>query len=415
MQDPITDQVQPPRPRMRGRSSLGLLLRAGALAAVATALVLLSMPRDGEQSDVALAGREEPVFVWSRDACEPLDVPDTPARAFRDASGQVHLNATSYVNRKMVGPDLDRLRHPCEATMASDYDPDPAKFADREWITSPYTTDGKNVFALVHNEYQGNQHPGGCPVRQYHPCWYNTITLAASTDGGNTYAQAPAPTHLVASVPYTYAPGKGPYGLFAPSNIVHNPKDNYYYTLVKAEQFGEQPRGTCVLRTRDLSRPTSWRAWDGDGFSVSFVNPYQLRAREPVDAHICQPLDRSRVGQMSQSLTYNTYFEKFMLVGVSSAFKRAPRSGGIYFSLSDDLINWSTAKLIKDVEHTWTYVCGDRDPIMYPSIIDPRSRSRNFETAGREPYLYFTRVKYDNGCKQTLDRDLLRIRVRFSK
>jgi hypothetical protein len=63
--------------------------------------------------------------------------------------------------------------------------------------------------------------------------------------------------------------------------------------------------------------------------------------------------------------------------------------------------------------HT-TYRCGDSNPVYYQSILDPSSTSRNFQTAGRTPYLYFTRFNYSH-CQQTLNRDLIRVRVRFSK
>ncbi len=61
-----------------------------------------------------------------------------------------------------------------------------------------------------------------------------------------------------------------------------------------------------------------------------------------------------------------------------------------------------------------TYRCGDRDPLFYPSILDPTSGSRNFETSGRRPYLYFTRMHY-RACQQTSDRDLVRVQIEFSK
>jgi len=53
-----------------------------------------------------------------------------------------------------------------------------------------------------------------------------------------------------------------------------------------------------------------------------------------------------------------------------------------------------------------------------PSLIDPTSTSRSFETIGRHPYLYFTRFNMEywdpNTCWTTLDRDLIRIPVEFT-
>jgi hypothetical protein len=381
------------------------VLPLGVIALV----VFLNLSGDRHPGSAEFVGSEQTVFDWSRDACEPIDIPDASARAFRDEDGRVNMIAASYVNRRFIGPDLDHLDHPCEVLMGSELNPDPAAFGDREWITATYTRDGKTIAALVHDEYQGEQHPGRCPAGTYQLCWFNSITYAASSDGGRTFTRPPAPQRLVATVPYTYEPGAGPYGLFQPSNIVYNRKDGYYYALLHAQRFNDQQAGVCTIRTRTLSRPDSWRAWDGDSFTVAFTDPYAAPPPRPSD-HVCAPVDADIRG-MTQSLTYNTYFGKFMLLGTSIL---RPGRGGIFFSLSDDLVHWSPLRLIETVELVYTYECGDNEPIAHPAILDPASTSRNFETAGREPYMYFTRLNFD-GCQQTLDRDLVRVRIRFSK
>ena len=109
--------------------------------------------------------------------------------------------------------------------MNSRLDADPAKYADHEWLAAPYTDDGRTVYSLVHDEYQGQTHPGRCPSGVYLKCWYNSITLAVSTDGGRTFTHAERRrAHLVASVPYRYEPDAGP------------------YRLLRAQQFRPQPR-----------------------------------------------------------------------------------------------------------------------------------------------------------------------------
>src|ERR1700733_4401511 len=57
------------------------------------------------QLSIESAGVEQAIFVHDRDACKPLDIPDAPARAFRDASGHVHLFAAHYINYGYVGPN----------------------------------------------------------------------------------------------------------------------------------------------------------------------------------------------------------------------------------------------------------------------------------------------------------------------
>jgi len=356
-----------------------------------------------------IVGSEQRVFDWSTQACSasPLDIPDAPARAFRDANGRVHLIASHFITRAETGPALDSVQHDCRRVMGSDFDGDPARFSDREWLTAPYTDDGRVVYALVHNEYQGDKHPGRCPSGVYERCWYNAITLARSGDGGRTFTQKAPPQHLVASIPYPYKPDAGPIGLFHPSNIVYRDADQHYYALIQAEQFSAQRRGTCVIRTHRLDEPSAWRAWDGRSFSVSFANPY--RDDVSPSRHVCAPVSFDQIGSGTNSLTFNTYLDKYVLVS-AAGFPRP----GFYYSTSDDLIEWAPRRLIREAEQVFTYECGDSNPVAYPSLLDPDSPSRNFETTGRRPWLYFTRFHFID-CKNNPNRDLVRIRVRFSK
>jgi hypothetical protein len=87
---------------------------------------------------------------------------------------------------------------------------------------------------------------------------------------------------------------------------------------------------------------------------------------------------------------------------------------GFYFYTSDDLINWSQAKLLMKAELPWTWQCSD-GPQFYrdPSLLDPQSTTRNFDTMGQRPYLFFTRFNI-SGCSSSLDRDLIRIPIEFS-
>ena len=107
-----------------------------------------------------------------------------------------------------------------------------------------------------------------------------------------------------------------------------------------------------------------------------------------------------------------------MLVG--SADNADGVSGpGFYFFTSDDLINWSPAKLLMKAELPWTYRCQDGpEQLRDPSLLDNDSTSRNFETIGQRPFLFFTRFNVqfndDGSCYTSLDRDLIRIPVEFS-
>lgn len=132
--------------------------------------------------------------------------------------------------------------------------------------------------------------------------------------------------------------------------------------------------------------------------------------------HVCEPVSPDEISVVSESLTFNTYLDKYLLVGIAGGPIPGQRGKvvGIYYSVSADLVNCSRRKLIREVEAPWTYRCGDSNPILYPSLIDPGSDSRNFETTGRRPYMYFTRFHYRN-CVMGPNRDLVRVRVVFSK
>lgn len=391
-------------------------MRALAVAALASALALCGAPAAGAEAQapapigaVSIAGREQTVFDWGRDACRPAEEPDLPARAFRDYRGRVQLLLSSYVNFRLLGRSLDRLRRDCRPVLRSPEDPLPQRFEDREWLASLYTTDGRDVWALVHDEYQGNRHPGRCPQGAYLPCWYNAVTLARSTDGGRSYTQAAAPRQLVAASTRPYEPGAGPSGAFAPSNIVTGP-DGAHYAFVRVRGAGYQ-RGACLLRTTRVGSPSSWRAWDGSGFTGAFADPYGSPAAAPA----CTPVEPGLIAEMDESLTYNATLRRYLLVGLAppGPLSVGAKVTGIYFSTSRDLLHWTPRTLVAPASSKSSYVCGGPEPIAYPSVIDPASRSRTFATSASRPYLYFTRLHY-SGCRLTPQRELVRVRLKVA-
>ncbi len=366
--------------------------------------------------DVRQTGSEETVFDWTNQACEPADIPDVPARAFRDVQGRVHLIASHFVTRNMLGTDLGNVQHQCQVIMSSDGETDPSKYNDKSWIGATYTHDGRTIYALLHTEYQGWRYDSACGTlwAQQQTCWMNSIGLATSTNSGASFTHAPAPGQLVASAPYTYARGTGPFGAFSPSNIVHRPADGYYYSMFWTQEIRAQELGACVMRTNNLADPKSWRAWDGSGFNVSFINPYVQTSEQP-SAHVCKPVAPNQVNRMTASLTYSTYLGKFLLVGMLLPDVGPP---GVYYTTSEDLVHWDERKLLMSSEVVPTFQCGDEPPLGNASLIDPDSQSRNFETVGQRAYLYLTRYHptWNAGdCYLDLDRDLVRIPIGFDQ
>jgi hypothetical protein len=390
-----------------GRAKATLVGCAGALL-----LLLAGIPSSrGEPSasepSLRLDGPRRVVFDWSEQACAAAEQPDLPVRAFRDAKGRVQMLLSHYESFRMVGPSLDRLRVDCRPLMRSPQDPDPSRYRDRRWLASLYTDDGRHILALVHHEYQGHRHAGRCPEHAYLRCWYNAITLASSSDGGRTYRQARPPRHFVAGAPYRYRHGSGPTGVFAPSNLVR--RGRYLYALVRVRDRA-RAAGDCLIRADRPAQPSAWRAWADGRFGVRFVDPYRGRPRPAVG---CDRISPNRISEMSESLTFNTALDRYLLVGIADPLDRRARGrgSGLYFSLSRDLVHWSPRRLLLAAPTLHTYRCGGPSPIAYPSIVSPESRSRTFMTSGMHPYLYFTQFRYW-GCRKTADRDLVRVRLK---
>ena len=369
-----------------------MTLRRSA-AALALSLGFIGNAAVGEDGSgfpaLGVVGTEYVIFDWVTDRCTETDIPDAPPRAFRDYAGEIHLLATHQDNRAFVGASFDDLRHPCAVIYEGGHDDDPRQFNDRQWLTSFATDDGRTVHALVHNEFQGNLRPDLCPSRKYMSCWYNAITAAFSTDGGRSFRQQPAPANVVAAPPVSFEGDAGhPVGYFQPTNIVRG--EGFYYFMFLATAAGLQPSGVCVARTATPGDPTSWRAWDGDAFTVRLAGAYFDTDGAP---DTCAPVGKGYLFEMS-SLLFDRQSGLFVYLGavsVGAGDARHPR--GAYVSTSPDLIAWSEPVQI----FRSPPMDGPEANYRYGlfSLIDETSASRDFSevTSYDDLYLYF--VKFD--------------------
>src|SRR5580698_1057128 len=194
-----------------------------------------------------LDGPRTAVFQTPQDSCNPNDIPDAMARAFRDYTGTVHLVAASSELFQSLGPDLDSVQHSCEVGHYSAKDPNPADFNDQVWIDSFYTFDGKTIVGLGHTEYHGWQHPGECHSQNYAQCEYDSDTFHLSKDGGYHFNSDKAPLNFLAGVPYKYEIDRGPEGYSVDTNIIE--LNGWYYAVATdwtwppncSEQGGPHP------------------------------------------------------------------------------------------------------------------------------------------------------------------------------
>ena len=384
----------------------------GATSACAGGASAAAARPEVEGASFEVVGAEAVVFDWSEDACDPADIPDIPARAFRDANGHVQLLSAHYVSRRARGSSLDTVKHECRVVMDSHHNPKPSAFDDKEWIASTYTTNGRTVYAIVHMEYQGHTHlVSRCPSGDYLKCWWNTLNLGVSRDGGRTYRHAKPPNHLIAASIRRYFPDAGVFGMFGPSNVVRH-TDGFYYVFftqhIGATEASRGLTGTCVMRTRSLDRPRSWRAWDGGRFAIRFADPYRQQATR---LNACVPLAQDALWNWNLNVTFNTYLGRYVAVGSDESVnaETGRREGWVTLSTSPDLVHWTVRRKVLRVEFPSTWEQGDEPAMAYPVVLDPLSPSRNFQTVGQRAYLYFTRFNNFG-----YDRDLLRAPIEFS-
>ena len=352
--------------------------------------------------EIAVASDMDPAFLWTRDRCAEDDIPDAPMRAVRLDDDHVIAFATHEQNRAFLGPNLGTLKRDCRIVFVGKHSDRPEDYSDRVWIASTWAEDDRTIFALGHDEYQGHRHPGRCRFATYAECWWNAIVLLRSDDGGRSFSRVG--DRPVATIPSRQDVDQGhSRGFYEPSNIVKH--GDAYYALIRAGGEGAQQAGTCLFRTNDLTRPESWRFFDGQGFSPN-ADPYRDDVRNAKPCARMKGL-RGSVG----SVTYAPAFGVYIAVSVFGL--KTSTESGLYYSVSPDLIHWSEGRLFLPLATPWSASCGE-DRFIYPSLVDPHSPSRNFDIVGPDPYLYLVRQHFD-GCQSTMQRDLVRMKVRLSQ
>ena len=349
-----------------------------------------------------LDGPRAAAFDTSRESCEPIDIPDAPARAFRDYKGTTHLIASHYVTRAGLGPTLESAKHNCQVAYSSRRDGNVADFDDYTWLDAFYSVDGKRIVALGHMEYHGWEHTGMCAQKGDTPtCWYNAETISISDDGGYHFAQPKPPENYLLSLPAKYAANQGPEGYSVDAGVLK--VGPWFYASAyswawppncgagKGQRPCLVPDATCPIRTNNILDPASWRGWDGKDFTVAFADPYRGAVANPA-AHVCAPVPYL---DYSGGVNYHPASHLF----IATLWNQGSGSfgpQGVYFSTSPDFIHWSKPELAmtldqmlrREPEGNWSYA--------YVSLIDPKSEDSSYATITDEPYLYYVRMDGDH-------------------
>lgn len=368
---------------------------------------------------IKISGPDELVIPAERFTCSKperpgdgsaaADVPDAPPRFVRLASGVVMMVAAHHNNIPWFTKDLTSYsRKGCASILPSPENPDPAAFDDQLWIAGFYTKDGTKIFSLVHNEYHGAAHIPECMKRltkdqnYWAPvCLQISMKGFTSKDGGKSFAEEPASAPVLASTNDKLdASNYGTLtriGIHDPSNIVHNPRDGYFYFVSNVDPSANQQRGMCVFRSKDpLTSP--WYAWDGKSFSARMGSPYAGQGAR------CEPV--RKWGTYISALSYNTALNKFLAVGRSDTHQLVALT-------SSDLIDWDKETNLRPSVQAnwWKKFSGDPNPDSYWTIIDPGSKSRFFDTSGANPYVYYVSWRTNLLGPQSRSRDIRRFQL----
>ena len=355
---------------------------------------------------LSIAGPQETVYSYQKSRCDLHDIPDAPARAFRNNGGSIVLFASSAENYPFV-VGAGGFVHLCKSAMASHYNPDPAQMDDRSFLASFWSA-GKMVYALVHTEYHADLH-ARCAVKSSFQCWYNWVTSAYSTDGGASFHR-PAGNFVVAAPETTQDQTQDrSIGYFNPTNIVRG-RDGYYYTVVSMSRNGPDAGGACLLRSDTVADPSAWRAWNGESFGGRFTNPYRVAQSEQsqTTAPICIPLHGIRGTAMSLNRIKDS--DILLLVSFSIVSDRKRPIGVVSYSQSRDFVNWSEPTSLLRLPPYNSSEPSDTDRYAYGSLIDLSTDDNNYGEIAHSTYLYMTRFHVGPG-RSAMDRDLVRFPV----
>ncbi|CAM3055828.1 Uncharacterised protein [Legionella steigerwaltii] len=374
-----------------------------------------------QNPQIKISGPREVVYSYKKDHCSEMDIPDTPAMAFKDAEGMVHLFNGFSGSYMSVGKTLNEVKRDCSQPFTNEVKPiagnTPDSFDNWKWFRSPWTYDGKTIYSLIHNEFHGWEQPQQyCPSGKENPCLYPNVTVGKSTDSGKTFhterVNGQVRLGLVSPYPYVLN-AKKQGGIRASTNIISaNTNGKTYYYLLASNRGAPgqaQKGGTCLYRSDDVSKPGRWRAWNGKDFSVVVnATPYRDKTIDPTQ-HLCTPV----FSAPPSSWTYNTLLKQYVAtVGIREG-------GSLFFGYvtSPDMINWSQPQKIMKTTFTEFHASHRGSGVVgqtYPSILDPQSPGLNFEYSGQTPYLYFTRFNPKVKGGTWHNRDLMRVPLQVS-
>lgn len=378
------------RTRFRRRA-----LALSTMVALLIAQPALVAPLPAAVPQLKITGPEFVIFDWQTERCEDQDLADKPFRALRLANGEIFASGDHYLNMFLRGRDFRHLKKTCHSSYRGSGNPSPAAFDDRTWLMSFWTPDGVRITALGHNEYHADKH-AACRFSGPWHCNYDAVVAAESSDGGRSFTRAAALP--IAAPRYRQDGSLGRIrGFLHPSNIVGD--GHFFYAIIQADPDPPQSEGACLFRTTDPLTPQAWTYLATTGaFVTSSSTPYAGGAAPSP----CQRLARlNGIVWSLLRLDDGRGYLALLTVPVENKLQT-----GIALAVSRDLTTWSKPNVVMTIVSAW-----NNDPAAplrynYPSLIDPASPSRNFDTIGHAALLTMARIHMDGG-HATLQRDVV--------
>jgi hypothetical protein len=357
-------------------------------------------------ADPVLVVTSSPRTLFSARAsgCGPNIIPDSPARAFRRADGNMELIAAHYEDWMMLGRSFESLRTNCQSIMA--YDDYHQDVPGQLWIQATYTLDGRRIEGFASQDLSTKMYAEGCD-RAVHPghCWANQIISVRSGDMGTHFIPGP----VVASEGDTYPPSEvGQFGFFTSTNIVHF--GPYYYVILFQSpphdpglSTGMTQSGNCMFRSNNFADPSSWRGWTGRGYSYQ---PDRGQGQ-------CAIIAPSDLGPF-RSIQFVPSARRW--IAMTSGRHQLPGDSrpvpGFYSMTSPDLVHWENLTRVMPVPLAARSDSMD-DIYSYPSLLDPESSTMNFETLDHGTAVLVFSVHHLRNGQGTMNRDLQYVTVQI--
>ena len=341
-------------------------------------------------------------YSYDANPCPEKYFPDGPIRAFRRADGNFVVDNNENDDFQLVGSTPFDLQVSCPSILSS------AQYGSlvrgQTGIEATYTEDGQTIYALAGQDLSALDEAIGCVDQGTGNCVEDDIEAVVSTDMGNSFSFTSSGNGDVAALTHTLSASQpSTEGYTNTSNIIKR-NDGFYYLLTSvADAYAAQGR-TCLIRTNNLADPTSWRGYDGSGFNA--VLQPSGNGPSPISCANIGNGNLPAVSSLSFIPRKNIYVAVFQ-AQLQLAGDSAPISGA-YYSTSADLLNWTQVQRLQALPH-FPGVDSLTESDNYPVLIDPFSRTRNFETIDSPtPVLVYTLEHLIDG-RGTLDRDLVAV------